>query len=194
MKVVETVRRFFLTGKAGIDWSFRDVHVTREGEVLCIGPNKRRLAGTVAAAASPTPPTEVTVEVPSTVSWAGTHTKFHVQVLSRHEAEGLIASRFSHQALFDADRVSGPLVLRRWRPGDRLYPLGMKGKSKKLQDLFTDMKIPRTKRESIPVLTASEGILWIAGIRQDERFRVRDGSRRCLVVTMTDESAREGAR
>lgn len=105
-----------------------------------------------------------------------------------------MAGRFPHQALFDADLVSGPFVLRRWRPGDRFYPLGMKGKSKKLQDLFTDMKIPRAKRESIPVLAASEGILWVAGIRQDERFCVRDASRRCLVVTMTDEYAEQGVR
>jgi tRNA(Ile)-lysidine synthase len=70
----------------------------------------------------------------------------------------------------------------------------MNGKSKKLQDLFTDLKIARARRDAIPVLTAPEGILWVAGVRQDERFLVRDGTRRCLVVTMVDRVGEKGER
>jgi tRNA(Ile)-lysidine synthase len=98
------------------------------------------------------------------------------------------------QALFDADLVSRPLVLRNWRAGDRFYPLGMQGKSKKLQDLFTDMKLPRRERQGIPVLTSPEGILWVAGLRQDERFVARESTERYLVVTMSRALAGEGAR
>ena len=138
--------------------------------------------------------TEVPIGEPSIVYWARTNTQFHVQVLSRQEAEHLLGIRSKYQALFDADLVSAPLVLRSWRPGDRFYPSGMKGKTKKLQDLFTDMKIPRSEREAIPVLVAPEGILWVATMRQDEWFLLRAGSKRCLVVTMIDGLVGEGER
>ena len=60
----------------------------------------------------------------------------------------------------------------------------MKGKSKKLQDFFTDQKVARHGRGKIPLLVAPEGILWVVGIRQDERFVVRSGTTRCLVVSV----------
>ena len=59
------------------------------------------------------------------------------------------------------------------KPGDRFFPQGMKGKSKKLQDFFTDRKVARRERGKIPLLVAPEGILWVVGMRQDERFVVR---------------------
>jgi tRNA(Ile)-lysidine synthase len=68
----------------------------------------------------------------------------------------------------------------------------MKGKSKKLQDLFTDLKLPRDKRNALPVLAAPAGIVWVPGIRPDERFLVRDQSTRCLLVTMIDRGEEKG--
>ena len=52
-----------------------------------------------------------------------------------------------------------------WQAGDRFYPRGMKGKSKKLQDFFTDRKITRQERSKIPLLVAPEGLLWVVGRR-----------------------------
>jgi tRNA(Ile)-lysidine synthase len=60
----------------------------------------------------------------------------------------------------------------------------MKG-SKKLQDFFTDRKIARHQRKEIPLLVAPEGILWVVGMRQDERFVVRRGTTNCLVVSVS---------
>jgi tRNA(Ile)-lysidine synthase len=62
----------------------------------------------------------------------------------------------------------------------------MKGKSKKLQDFFTDRKIARHRRENIPLLVAPEGILWVVGMRQDERFIVTGNTTSCLVVSVSD--------
>jgi len=63
----------------------------------------------------------------------------------------------------------------------------MKGKSKKLQDFFTDRKLARRARGTVPLLVAPEGILWVVGMRQDERFIVRGGTTRCLVVSVTNQ-------
>ncbi|MEK7280621.1 MAG: tRNA lysidine(34) synthetase TilS, partial [Nitrospirota bacterium] len=75
-----------------------------------------------------------------------------------------------------------PLIIRNRRRGDVLYPLGMGGKKKKLHDIFIDMKIPFEERGGIPLLVSPEGILWVMGVRQDERFKVRDGTKRTLLV------------
>lgn len=93
----------------------------------------------------------------------------------------------------DADRLVGPLMIRSWRAGDRFCPSGMKGRSKKLQDLFIDLKVPKEKRDRIPLLVSSEGIVGVLGYRQDERFRVGSSTRYCLVISLTDSGENKGA-
>ncbi|MDI6775435.1 MAG: tRNA lysidine(34) synthetase TilS [Verrucomicrobiota bacterium] len=56
------------------------------------------------------------------------------------------------------------LVVRSWRPGDRMAPLGMTG-SRKLQDIFTDGKVPVEERRSVPVFECAGRIVWIPGYR-----------------------------
>jgi tRNA(Ile)-lysidine synthase len=90
------------------------------------------------------------------------------------------------RVLFDADRFSEPLLVRAWQPGDRFSPHGMRGKSKKLQDFFTDRKVARQERGKVPLLVAPEGILWVVGMQQDERFIIRDGTTRCVVASVCD--------
>ncbi|MDC4203631.1 MAG: tRNA lysidine(34) synthetase TilS [Candidatus Manganitrophus sp.] len=85
-------------------------------------------------------------------------------------------------ASFDFDRISNPLTLRRWRAGDYFVPTGMGGKHKKLQDLFVDAKVPKSQRASIPLLTCPEGILWVVGLRIDDRFRATEKSKKVLIV------------
>lgn len=61
------------------------------------------------------------------------------------------------------------LVVRGWRDGDRMRPVGLGG-TKSLQDLFTDRKVPRGLRRSLPVVVCGEEIVWVAGVALDERF------------------------
>ena len=56
------------------------------------------------------------------------------------------------------------LTVRTWRPGDRIQPLGMTGQ-KKLQDLFTDLRVPRSWRVRVPLLETRRGIAWVVGHR-----------------------------
>lgn len=65
----------------------------------------------------------------------------------------------------------GPTVtVRGWRDGDRMRPAGLGG-SKSLQDLFTDRKVPRALRRTLPVVEAEGEIVWVAGVAIDERWR-----------------------
>jgi tRNA(Ile)-lysidine synthase len=65
--------------------------------------------------------------------------------------------------------VSGPLTVRAWREGDRMRPAGLGG-TKTLQDLFTDRKVPRALRHTLPVVVSDDQIVWVAGVAVDEGF------------------------
>jgi tRNA(Ile)-lysidine synthase len=85
-------------------------------------------------------------------------------------------------AVLDPARLGGALTVRSWRAGDRMRPLGLGG-SKSLQDLFTDRKVPRSLRHSLPVVTSDGRIVWIAGVAVSEEFAARPGSSRSAVLS-----------
>lgn len=67
-----------------------------------------------------------------------------------------------------------PLLVRRWRFGDRMRPFGWT-QSKKLQDLFTDAKIPQIVRQRWPIVLGGEEIVWVPGVRRAEFGRCEGG-------------------
>ena len=76
------------------------------------------------------------------------------------------------EASFDAERVGdSPITVRGYEVGDRIQPLGMEG-SRKLQDIFTDQKIPRAQRTAIPVVVCRDEIIWIPGYRTARGWEV----------------------
>jgi len=82
---------------------------------------------------------------------------------------------------FDADKVGGQITLRHWRAGDRFQPLGLKS-AVKLQDLFTNQKIPRTRRHDLAVAEAANGrIFWVQNLRMAEPFKLTADTTRRLV-------------
>jgi tRNA(Ile)-lysidine synthase len=72
-----------------------------------------------------------------------------------------------------AAALGASATVRSWREGDRMRPLGLGG-SKTLQDLFTDRKVPRGLRRTLPVVEAGGEIVWVAGVAVDERFVARE--------------------
>lgn len=75
--------------------------------------------------------------------------------------------------LIDAERLADRLVVRAWRDGDRIRPLGLQG-SKSLQDVFTDRKVPRSLRHTLPVVESDGEIVWVAGVALSDDFKVTD--------------------
>jgi tRNA(Ile)-lysidine synthase len=71
--------------------------------------------------------------------------------------------------------LDGPVVVRSWREGDRMRPLGLGG-SKALSDVFTDAKVPRALRRTLPVVESAGEIAWVAGVALDERFAAEEGA------------------
>jgi tRNA(Ile)-lysidine synthase len=69
----------------------------------------------------------------------------------------------SMEALFDADEISSPLLVRDFRYGDRIEPFGMTG-TRKVHDVFIDGKVPRQRRATWPIVETRNRILWIPGL------------------------------
>ncbi|MCC6141156.1 MAG: tRNA lysidine(34) synthetase TilS [Nitrospira sp.] len=131
------------------------------------------------------------VQIPSIVEWAGTRQRIRVQEETREAVHRLAASA-GWRMVVDADLLSYPLHIRSWKAGDRFVPSGMKGRSKKLQDYFMDLKIPASQRRKIPILDSPQGIVGVLGFRQDERFQVSDRTRRYVVASIDEMSGTEG--
>jgi tRNA(Ile)-lysidine synthase len=91
-------------------------------------------------------------------------------------------------AVLDPAELGGELVVRSWREGDRMRPLGLDG-SKSLQDVFSDRKVPRSLRQVLPVVTSRERIAWVAGVAVSEEFRLRPSSERAAVLSAARRSA-----
>jgi tRNA(Ile)-lysidine synthase len=112
---------------------------------------------------------------------------FHLRAL---EASGLFLAAHpeclnggSMVTLFDAETIGDYITVRSFRPGDRIYPLGMSGR-RKIQDVFTDRKLPRERRHSWPLVVASNNeILWIPGMARARSALVTPATRKVLSVT-----------
>ena len=83
----------------------------------------------------------------------------------------------------DFEKLSFPLQLRKWREGDSFYPYGMKGK-KKLSKFFKDEKLSLIAKEKTWVLSSGNRIVWIVGIRSDDRFKVENQTKKILKITV----------
>jgi tRNA(Ile)-lysidine synthase len=81
------------------------------------------------------------------------------------------------EAFFDADQITGELIVRSFRPGDRIRPIGMTG-TRKVQDVYVDRKLARERRATWPLVEGRGEILWIPGMLR---------SRFALVTEATDK-------
>lgn len=84
-----------------------------------------------------------------------------------------------NEAWLDWEKVQRPLIVRNWRPGDKFHPLGMAGR-KKLQDFFSDIRLPVARRHVVPVIVSGEHIAWVAGLRLADDFKITPATRRAL--------------
>ncbi|WP_253200735.1 tRNA lysidine(34) synthetase TilS [Clostridium sp. CF012] len=87
---------------------------------------------------------------------------------------------------FDYDKALEPITFRYRKQGDKFMPLGMKG-NKKLKDLFMDLKIPKDKRNEIPLICFGNDIAWVVGYRISEKFKVTKNTKNILQIRIGSE-------
>jgi tRNA(Ile)-lysidine synthase len=97
--------------------------------------------------------------------------------------QGFVIPTDSAIAALDAGKITFPLLLRRWEPGDSFYPLGMR-KRKKLSDFFIDRKFTTAMKEAAWLLCSGNEIIWVVGHRIDHRFRITQKTRHILLINI----------
>ena len=129
--------------------------------------------------ASPAASESMTVEGEGIYEFDGVRIKVERVQLAQGESlvqrEGVL--------LCDGRALAFPFLLRHWRSGDWMRPFGMGGRSKKLSDIFTDLKYSLREKECAVVVVspalaaADEGhVAALAGVRMDEALRIAEGS------------------
>jgi tRNA(Ile)-lysidine synthase len=115
----------------------------------------------------------------------GRHT-LKLKELSKNEYGDSIPEpcRKKHVLCVDRDKLNFPLLVRKWQKGDYFYPKGMKGR-KKLSKFFKDEKLSIPEKENIWLLCSRNEVVWIIGIRMDDRFRVNEASENILFIELT---------
>ncbi|MDA9228352.1 tRNA lysidine(34) synthetase TilS [Flavobacteriales bacterium] len=89
-------------------------------------------------------------------------------------------------ACFDYERLVFPLVIRKWKSGDKFIPSGMKG-FKKLSDFFIDNKINRLLKEKTLLLCSNDDIIWVIGSRIDERYKATSKTKKMYIANLLDK-------
>jgi tRNA(Ile)-lysidine synthase len=82
-----------------------------------------------------------------------------------------------------ADTVGSEFIIRRWKPGDSFYPLGMKN-SKKVSDFLNEQKVESSDKKNHLILVNRNNVVWIIGLRIDERFKVTSSTKEILELCL----------
>jgi tRNA(Ile)-lysidine synthase len=91
-------------------------------------------------------------------------------------------------AVLDKDKVSFPLRWRMWKEGDYFFPLGMSGR-KKVSDFLIDLKLSLPEKQSVTVIESEKQIIWLPGLRIDDRYKVTPLTRTSLVLSLRKNSS-----
>lgn len=85
----------------------------------------------------------------------------------------------------DKDLLKYPLIVRKWKHGDYLYPKGMQGK-KKLSKYFKDEKFSLLKKENTWLLCNNNNdIIWVINNRQDNRFKINNLTKKAIKIYLS---------
>jgi len=155
-----------------------DLVARRQYEHVIIAPAEAKAA----LAGAGTPDFEIALGVPGEAPLPG-GARITARPLDEFDLAEFTRSKTPAEEVIDADAVIGGLAVRFPRGGDRFRPLGAPG-VRKLQDFFTDAKVPRRARSRTPLVTDDDGIVWVAPHRIADRVKVTGATRRFIILRL----------
>ncbi len=108
----------------------------------------------------------------------------HIRLRFSKEQMPVAIEKSEDVAQLDFEKLQFPLKIRPWKKGDRFIPLGMK-KEKKISDLLIDLKKNLFDKENVMVVCSEEIIIWVVGVRMDERYKVGPQTKNVFKIEIT---------
>jgi len=106
--------------------------------------------------------------------------------ISLFYSQSLLVENNTSKAFVDVDKLIFPLIIRFRQDGDKFMPLGMKH-FKKLSDFLINCKIPLPQKDKIPLVVNGNGdIIWVAGLRQDNRYKVNATTKKVAIFELSN--------
>ncbi len=102
-------------------------------------------------------------------------TQFKLEIERQTRANGFKIEKSIKFAFLDCDKLKFPLMVRKWKDGDNFVPFGM-NQHKKLSDFFIDNKVTIDDKEKIWLITSEDQIVWIIGMRIDDRYKISENT------------------
>ena len=107
-----------------------------------------------------------------------------LQIEQTNNCENILIQKDCNMAFLDADKLEFPLVLRKWKRGDRFIPFGMLN-FQKISDYFNNNKFSKQEKENTWLLTSGSDIVWIVGHRIDNRYRIESGTKKGYILKLS---------
>lgn len=108
--------------------------------------------------------------------------KYGTRKVSVNIVDEVIVSKDAMKATLDADKVDFPITIRTCMAGEKFVPFGMRG-AKLISDYLTDLKMNLfEKRNQLVVADASGRIIWVVGLRTDNRYRISVSTKKTLII------------
>ena len=124
---------------------------------------------------------EVTLPIPGHVELPGLGSVLEANLVPRLDPG--VGSAGPNRAYLDATVLGKGVTVRNRRAGDRFHPLGAPGR-RKLKEFLIDCKVPRSRRDNVPVVVGPAGIAWVVGHRIAHTYRVTERTDRVAVLEL----------
>lgn len=197
---VERAREFILSGGTGKRLELpKEVFAEKTyRSVLFLIAAKMHHYGTVNGTVNGTVTGTVTGEwedcplnIPGITHVPAVNAKINASLCSFEEVKELVFAAPGWEAYLDWDSLELPLRVGPIKQGQAFRPLGSGG-SKKIKEFLIDHKVPKQRRKLVPVVYDAAGIVWLAGLRIDDRVKVTGRTRQVLHLQITQgNTARE---
>lgn len=86
-------------------------------------------------------------------------------------------------AMLDYDKLTFPLILRKWKKGDSFFPYGLKGE-KKISEFYKNLKYSILDKENQWLLCSENDIIWVVGQRIDDRYKITKSTKTIFKIEL----------